>query len=93
VRVAVRNESKGAVWEAQGAGVAIAEQSAEGDALGRALEGVSGASVLTPPDDPSEDFFTRTEQVIAAIVEAARRTCASPGSVNHGWKLPLSENH
>lgn len=70
VRVAVRNESKGAVWEAQGAGVAMVEDDAEGDALGRAVEGVSGASVLNPPDDPSEDFFAWAEQMIAAIVEA-----------------------
>ncbi|WP_216907376.1 NmrA family NAD(P)-binding protein [Synechococcus sp. CCY 0621] len=74
VRVAVRNESKGAAWKAQRAEVAIVEDFADVDALGRAFEGVLGAYVLNPPDYASDDLFAWTEQVISAIVEAARRT-------------------
>jgi uncharacterized protein YbjT (DUF2867 family) len=73
VRVAVRNESKGAAWKAQGAEVAIVEDIADVDALARAFEGVAGAYVLNPPDYASDDLFVRADRVISAIVEAARR--------------------
>lgn len=73
VRVAVRNESKGAAWRARGAEVAIVEDIADVDALARAFEGVAGAYVLNPPDYGSDDMFVRAEQVITAIAEAARR--------------------
>jgi uncharacterized protein YbjT (DUF2867 family) len=55
VRVAVRNESKGAIWKAQRAHVAIVEGFADVDALGRAFKGVSGAYVLNPHDYASDD--------------------------------------
>lgn len=74
VRVAVRNESKGADWKAQGAEVAIVEDIADVDALARAFEGMAGAYVLNPPAYASDDLLARAEQVISAIVEAARRT-------------------
>ncbi len=74
VRVAVRNEGKGADWKAQGAEVAIVEDITDVDALTRAFEDVAGAYVLNPPDYASDDLFARAEQVISTIVEAARRS-------------------
>lgn len=73
VRVAVRSESKGAAWKAQGAEVSLVEDIADVDALARAFEDVAGAYVLNPPDYASDDMFARTEQVISAIIEAAQR--------------------
>ena len=78
VRVAVRNESKGAAWKAQGAEVAIVEDIDDVDALTRASEGVAGAYVLNPPDYASDNYasdnlLARAEQVISAIAEAAQR--------------------
>ncbi|MGD1897486.1 MAG: NmrA family NAD(P)-binding protein [Phormidesmis sp.] len=74
VRVAVRNESKGAAWRAQGAEISVVEDIADVDALARAFEGVTGAYVMNPPDYASDDMFARTEQVLTVIVKAARRS-------------------
>ena len=74
VRVAVRHESKGAAWQAQGAEVAIVADIADVEALARAFDGVAGAYVMNPPDYTSDDMFARTEQVMAAIVAAAQRS-------------------
>lgn len=73
VRVAVRSESKGAAWKAQGAEVAIVEDIADVDALARAFEGMAGAYILNPPDYASDNLLARAEQVISAIVEAAQQ--------------------
>jgi uncharacterized protein YbjT (DUF2867 family) len=73
VRVAVRNEDKGAAWSARGAEVVVVEDVTDVNALTRAFEGVAGAYVLNPPDYVSDDMFARAEQVASAIVEAARR--------------------
>ena len=74
VRVAVRNESKGAAWQAQGAEVAVVEDITDVDALACAFQDVAGAYVMNPPDYASDDMFARTEQVISAIVKAAQRS-------------------
>ncbi|MEM9534457.1 MAG: NAD(P)H-binding protein [Cyanobacteria bacterium P01_A01_bin.3] len=74
VRVAVRDESKGAAWEAQGAEVAIVEDITDVDALARAFESVAGAYVLNPPDHALDNLLVRAEQVISAVVEAAQRS-------------------
>ncbi|MEL6384146.1 MAG: NmrA family NAD(P)-binding protein [Cyanobacteria bacterium J06626_18] len=73
VRVAVRHESKGAAWRAQGVEVAIVEDIADVDALARAFEGVAGAYVLNPPDYASDNLLARAEQVVSAVAEAAQR--------------------
>ena len=73
VRVAVRDESKGAVWKAQGAEVAIVEEIVDVDALARAFEGVAGAYVLNPPDYVLSNLLVRSEQVISATIEATQR--------------------
>ena len=49
VRVIVRDAVKGAPWQARGAEVAVAALDDE-PALTRALTGVQGAYLLTPPD-------------------------------------------
>ncbi|MEM9120981.1 MAG: NmrA family NAD(P)-binding protein [Cyanobacteria bacterium P01_F01_bin.56] len=74
VRVAVRNESKGAAWKAQGAEVAIVEDITDVDALARAFKGVAGAYVLNPPAYTSDNLLAQAEQVVAAIFEAAQRS-------------------
>jgi uncharacterized protein YbjT (DUF2867 family) len=73
VRVAVRNEEKGAALRNHGAEVAVVEDVTDVDALTRAFEGVAGAYILNPPDYTSNDMFARAEQVASALVEAARR--------------------
>jgi uncharacterized protein YbjT (DUF2867 family) len=68
VRVLVRDEGKAAPWRARGAEIAIGSL---GDAAGlsRALEGVSGAFVLIPPQ------YAEAQRLLAdAIGEAVRRT-------------------
>ena len=74
IRIAVRHESKGVAWKAQGAEVAIVEDIADVDALARAFKGVAGAYVLNPPAYTSDNLLARAEQVVAAIFEAAQRS-------------------
>ncbi|MBE9100305.1 NmrA family NAD(P)-binding protein [Vacuolonema iberomarrocanum] len=95
VRVAVRNESKGAAWRAQGAEVAIVEDIADVDALARAFEGVTGAYVLNPPDYASDNLLTRAEQVISAVAEAAQRAHLSKivALSSIGGHLPQGTGH
>jgi uncharacterized protein YbjT (DUF2867 family) len=70
VRVIVRDAAKGAAWKARGAEVAIAELD-DAAALGKALEGATGAYLLLPPSYGSnhthEDNAERTRKVVAAV--------------------------
>ena len=56
VRVIVRDAKKGEAWKARGAEVAVASVDDE-DALTKALEGATGAYLLSPPDMGSQDFI------------------------------------
>lgn len=56
VRVIVRDESKGAPWAARGAEVAVADLN-DAAALERALAGVEGVYLLSPPDAVTSDML------------------------------------
>lgn len=71
VRVIVRSAEKGAPWKAKGAEVTIA-QIEDTDAMTRALDGVSGAYFLLPPDLANEDFLGDSVKRAKSIVEAAK---------------------
>jgi uncharacterized protein YbjT (DUF2867 family) len=71
VRVVVRRKEQGEKWRALGADVAVAGIE-EVDAMAAALKGVSGAFLLNPPP-VSGDPYARTEELGAALAEAARR--------------------
>lgn len=71
VRVVVRRPEQGEKWTTLGAEVAVASIE-DADALADALKGASGAFLLNPPP-VSGDPYARTEELGAALADAARR--------------------
>ncbi len=71
VRVIVRDAKKGEPFAARGAQVAVADL-ADADALSRALEGVSGAYLLIPPNAAAPDFRAYQAEVSTAIGAAVK---------------------
>lgn len=71
VRVVLRRQDQAAAWTALGAEVAFAHID-DADAMAAALKGATGAFLLNPPP-VSGDPFTRTEELGAALADAARR--------------------
>jgi uncharacterized protein YbjT (DUF2867 family) len=76
VRVIVRDAKKGEVWKARGAEVAVASVEDE-DALTRALEGATGAYLLSPPDMGSQDFIGEKRVTVETIARAVERSRVS----------------
>ena len=71
VRVIVRHAEKGAPWKAKGAEVALASLD-NADELARALSGVEGVYLLSPPDPASKDMIgggRRLGEVYASAVK------------------------
>jgi uncharacterized protein YbjT (DUF2867 family) len=73
VRVLVRDATKGEVWKARGAEVAVASVDDE-DALAKALEGATAAYLLSPPDVSSKDFIGERRATIETIARAVERS-------------------
>jgi uncharacterized protein YbjT (DUF2867 family) len=71
VRVVLRHPEQGERWTAVGAEVAVASIE-DAEAMANALEGASGAFLLNPPP-VSGDPYARTEELGAALADAARR--------------------
>jgi uncharacterized protein YbjT (DUF2867 family) len=71
VRVVLRCHEQGELWTALGAEVAVARIE-DADAMAAALEGASGAFLLNPPPLRG-DPYARTEELGAALADAARR--------------------
>jgi uncharacterized protein YbjT (DUF2867 family) len=78
VRVIVRSADKGAAWKARGCEVAVADL---GDpaALARALDGVKGAFLLSPPNMAAADFLADRKALLEKMVEAVKR--AKPAAI------------
>lgn len=71
VRVIVRDATKGEPWRARGAEVAIADLE-DSEALTRALHGVRGAYLLTPPRYGAVAPIAENREVIASLARAVR---------------------
>lgn len=71
VRVVLRRAEQAPAWQALGATVAIASMDDAG-AVAAALDGASGAFLLTPPP-VAGDPLARTDEIGAALFEGARR--------------------
>jgi uncharacterized protein YbjT (DUF2867 family) len=71
VRVVVRHKQQGEKWLALGAEVAVASIE-DAEALADALKDASGAFFINPPP-VSGDPYARTEELGAALADAARR--------------------
>lgn len=69
VRVIVRSAEKGAAWQKKGAEVAVADL---GDvaALTKALTGVTGAYLLSPPNFAAADFLADRTALIGTMAKA-----------------------
>lgn len=79
VRVVLRCKEQGQQWLALGAEVAVASVE-DADSMADALQGASGAFLLNPPP-VSGDPYARTEQLGAALADAARRARLSKAVV------------
>jgi uncharacterized protein YbjT (DUF2867 family) len=78
VRAVIRDPRKGAVWEALGCDVSIADMN-DAAALAAAFKAASDVFVLLPPNfDPSPDF-PETRAIVAALRRAL--ATARPGKV------------
>ena len=78
VRAVIRDPRKGAVWEALGCDVSLADMN-DAAALAAAFKAASGVFVLLPPNfDPSPDF-PETRAIVAALRRAL--ATARPGKV------------
>lgn len=73
VRVVVRSEEKGKVWNEKGAEVAIAELN-DADALTKGFEGGKVLYLMNPPNYQSDDTFVETEKNIAAVQTAVQNS-------------------
>ena len=73
VRVIVRDAKKGESWKARGAEVAIADVDDEA-ALTKALEGASGAYLLSPPDMGATDFIAQRRASAETIGRAVEKS-------------------
>ncbi|AUX43468.1 NmrA family transcriptional regulator [Sorangium cellulosum] len=69
VRVIVRDAAKGEAWKARGADVAVAQLD-DAVALARALDGVKGAYLLSPPSVTSSDPLTESRSQVDAMARA-----------------------
>ena len=69
VRVIVRTAEKGAAWQKKGAEVAIADLR-DVAALTKALTGVTGASLLSPPNFAAADFLADRTALIRNMAKA-----------------------
>jgi uncharacterized protein YbjT (DUF2867 family) len=78
VRAVVRNAKKGAVWEARGCELALAEMT-DARALAEAFAGADGVFVLIPPTFDPTLGFPETRAVIAALKSALEE--AKPANV------------
>jgi uncharacterized protein YbjT (DUF2867 family) len=72
VRVIVRSADKGAPWKSRGCQVAVADL-ADPAAVARALEGVEGAYLLSPPNFAAGDFIADRKALVERLAEGARR--------------------
>ncbi len=72
-RVIVRDEKKGAEWEARGAEVAVASLD-DAEALARALKGAKGAYLLIPPAYAAPDLLAAQAVTRDAIVRAIAKS-------------------
>jgi NAD(P)H dehydrogenase (quinone) len=78
VRAVIRDPRKGAVWEALGCDVSLADMN-DAAALSAAFKAASDVFVLLPPNfDPSPDF-PETRAIVAAVRKALE--AARPGKV------------
>ena len=71
VRVVLRRQEQGEKWIALGAEIAVANIE-DADAMADALKGAAGAFLLNPPP-VSGDPYALTEELGAALADAARR--------------------
>jgi NAD(P)H dehydrogenase (quinone) len=78
VRAVVRDADKGKVWADRGCEVAIASIT-DVDKLTKALSGVDGVFLMTPPDYDPEPGFPLTHQGVAAVRAAV--AAARPGKL------------
>ena len=69
VRVIVRSSEKGEEWKAKGAQVAVASLD-EAEALAKALQGVTGAYFLVPPNYKAAQYMEDRTRVVEAIAAA-----------------------
>ena len=72
VRALVRNPQKAAAWKAKGVDLREGELN-DADALADALQGVSGAYLMVPPNPTPAPGYPDTKAIVAAYVEALRR--------------------
>lgn len=72
VRAIVRDASKGEAWRRKGCEVAVADL---GDvaALARALTGVEGAFLLSPPNPAAADFLADRAALLERVAQALRQ--------------------
>lgn len=73
VRVIVRDAAKGEPWRARGADVALASVEDEA-ALTKALEGATGAYLLSPPDLASKSFVAERHVVLERVARAVEKS-------------------
>ena len=73
VRVLVRDAKKGEPWKARGAEVAIATVDDEA-ALTKALDGATGAYLLSPPDMAATDFVVQRRATVDTIARAVEKS-------------------
>ncbi len=78
VRAVVRDAGKGQPWSAQGCDIAIASLE-DATGLTKALRGVEGVFLMTPPDYDPEPGFPQTHKAAAAIRQAIETS--RPGRV------------
>ncbi len=69
VRVIVRNEASGKIWQGKGAEVAIADMQ-DAEAISKALTGATGLYLMNPPAYQKEDMFAEADKVITAFQTA-----------------------
>lgn len=69
VRVIVRDAAKGQAWKEKGADVAVAQLD-DTAALARALHGVKGAYLLSPPSITSPDPLGESRSLVDAVARA-----------------------
>jgi uncharacterized protein YbjT (DUF2867 family) len=99
VRVLVRDEAQGAPWRARGAEVAVADLW-DGDALTRALTGVAGAYLLSPPRLAAADPLAEATRLGQAFAHALREAhvphvvlLSSVGSQHAAGTGPIRTTH
>jgi len=73
VRVIVRDAKKGDPWKARGAEVAVVAGDDEA-ALTKALEGATGAYLISPPDPVSNDFIAARRATVEVLARAVERS-------------------